>query len=62
MAAKEEREGLGFTVLRGAAWGLGFTAMVGLMRWTWQKATEATEDDDDKLYHELDSAENEEED
>lgn len=51
--AHEKEESLFRTVLRGAAWGIGFTAAVGGARWVWQKITADEEDDDDDVYPEF---------
>lgn len=56
--ATNGEESLGKTVLRGAAWGIGFTVAVGVLRWGWQAITsDETSTDDDSLYPEIENEE-----
>lgn len=47
MPTTNGEESLGKTVLRGAAWGVGFTVAVGLLHWGWHAVTDDSDDHDD---------------
>lgn len=55
--ATNGEESLGKTMLRGAAWGIGFTVAVGALRWGWQQITAESSDDDETLYPEIEDEE-----